>query len=346
MEIPPPTNKSARSNAPAPIHGSAERRDSVGTASSVEPVVSDGPGSRAGAARVPVSRSSANVSDPVVAGPASGRRAAARESVPSVIVRPSKLPETRSASGQVHSLAQRFSVAPGSDSSNSSARDATSPAVGRASGSWSTIAWINDRSGCASGGQSGEGLLDMLGMNRRVRRETEHLDRNRIGMETLPRQDLVERRPQRVDVGLRTRGTPGEALRRHVGEAAHRGSRAGPRLAIHLVRTRNPEVEELDLSVPGQPDVARFDVAMHQAERLTPIALLATVGDIEGLGDVLQHLRGCSGTEDADDLVEVDAIHELGDQTDSAVEQRQIVGSQDARMAQRREESAFVAQAE
>ena len=82
----------------------------------------------------------------------------------------------------------------------------------------------------------------------------------------LPGDQLVEHRAERVEVGLR-RGLAAERLlRRHVGDGADHHPVLREARAVE--RDREPEVADLGDAVRGQPDVARLEVAVHDALRV------------------------------------------------------------------------------
>ena len=91
----------------------------------------------------------------------------------------------------------------------------------------------------------------------------------------LPGEHLVEHDPEREDIGEMIHGVPADLLRRHVGEGSHhhpgltvaKGRRRRLRVMgeRHGFLLREPEIENLDQPFPGQKDILRFEVPVHDA---------------------------------------------------------------------------------
>ena len=88
---------------------------------------------------------------------------------------------------------------------------------------------------------------------------------------------LVEDDAQRIDVGPRVHVLALDLLRRHVfGRADHHARSRDP---LSLERTGDPEIHDADRPLPVDHDVARLEVAVHDAG---PMRLGQTLADLEG----------------------------------------------------------------
>ena len=143
--------------------------------------------------------------------------------------------------------------------------------------------------------------------------------------------------------------THGEPEGRHV---VHRPvpHRLGVRLAFGKVGAGDAEVQQLDRTRAGEPDVRRLHVAVNQTQRL--LVGGAAGGRIEchvkGGRDLLDTFeRGPQGhgATPLHDLVEVESRHELHDDRPAAVELDQSVDLYDRPMLDQGEHACFVAEA-
>ena len=82
---------------------------------------------------------------------------------------------------------------------------------------------------------------------------------------TAEREDLVQRRAERVDVGARVEHAAGDLLRRHVARRAERVARLREPERIGVERPREAEVEDHRLARARDHDVAGLDVAVQHA---------------------------------------------------------------------------------
>jgi hypothetical protein len=104
----------------------------------------------------------------------------------------------------------------------------------------------------------------------------QHRRHGRAGEGAPPRQQLVEHRAEREDVGARVRAVAVRLLGRHVVRSAHHDAARGR--VLHAAR--EPEVHDLDLPARQHVDVARLEVAVQHALR---------VGEGEPVEDLLHH---------------------------------------------------------
>ncbi|GAA1558000.1 hypothetical protein GCM10009678_46220 [Actinomadura kijaniata] len=98
---------------------------------------------------------------------------------------------------------------------------------------------------------------------RRVVEDPQHQLRDALALRApergLPRQQLVQRRAQRVDVG----GDAGRAALQHLGRGVVRRERLGVALVEGVHQPGDAEVGQRGLAVPGDQDVLRLDVAVQ-----------------------------------------------------------------------------------
>ena len=183
--------------------------------------------------------------------------------------------------------------------------------------------------------------MDVLVRLREIRRLLRQDRRDRVGRRVaaeraLPREHLVEDRPEREDVGPAVGGLAAHLLRRHVAHRAEddAGLRAGDRAQVRLptglvvdLQLRESEVEDLDAPVSGEEQVFGLEIAMDDpffVRRREPARDLHRV--VERLAD----RNGAGGQALAQRL----ALEELGDDVRRAVLHAEVVDGRDSRVVQ------------
>ena len=181
--------------------------------------------------------------------------------------------------------------------------------------------------------------MNLLVRLREVRRLLRQDRGDRVGRRVaaerpLPRQHLVEDRPEREDVRARVGGPAADLLGRHV---AHRpehdaglGSRNRPQVGLRsafLLRLelRETEVEDLDPAVPRQKDVLGFQV---------PVDDPLLVRRRESLGELDRIVRRLADGDRArgDPLAQRLPLEQLGDDVGRPVHGADVVDRGDVRV--------------
>jgi hypothetical protein len=126
-------------------------------------------------------------------------------------------------------------------------------------------------------------------------------------------EQLVEHRPQRVQVASRVGRAAERLLGGHVGDGAEHHALGGKSRPVQ--RDGKAEVPELRGPVLGEPDVAGLYVAVHDLAR---VRVLERVRDLRGDPDRLLH-ADASSLGPADQVLDRSAAHELADEVGGPV---------------------------